>query len=142
MQNTRQKGRRLVKWLIAYFKQFDPTAYEVVGSGSGSAKGDMQVPRANLVIEAKNQQTMPSRQDVLQAKRQAFTTQEFALIFRHPDSSEANPECYVTIHLDYFLKLLSKGTQTLVEGGNSQEARYTVQRAITSLKAVLKLYNQ
>lgn len=137
--NTRQKGRRLVKWLIEYFKQFDTTTYEVVGSGSGTAKGDMQVPRANLVIEAKNQKTMPSKHDVLQAKRQAFTTQEYALIFRHPDSPESNPECYAVIHLEYLLQLLSKATGSLLTNQNSQEAKYRLNTLKNAIRAVEKI---
>lgn len=128
----------MVKWLVDYFHPFDPHAVEIVGSGSGREKGDMRIPRANLVIEAKNQETLHIGMDILQAKRQGFNFNEYALIFRHPKSPQDNPDCYAVIHVDYLSKLLemSYGERQITD--DNRELKYMLRQARELLRRILK----
>ena len=136
--NTRQKGRKLVKWLVDYFRPFDPHVVEIVGSGAGREKGDMRIPRANLVIEAKNQETLHIGRDILQAKRQGFNVNEYALIFRHPQSPQDNPDCYAVIHVDYLSTLLQKAYGERMITDDNKELRYMLRQARENMRRILK----
>ncbi|KKL48011.1 hypothetical protein LCGC14_2329760, partial [marine sediment metagenome] len=52
-KSKKEKGRAFVRKIVAILRQeVDASTYEVVGSGAGKDKGDIRVPRLDLVIEA------------------------------------------------------------------------------------------
>ena len=58
--NTRQKGRAFALKVIHRLRELDPATYEVSGSGAGLDKGDVCVPRFDLVIECKDSKQLRS----------------------------------------------------------------------------------
>jgi len=107
--NTKQKGRKLVKIILAQVRnELDRSAYEVSGSGAGLDKGDIRIPILDLVIEAKNCKVIQMANWVKQAEREGLGHSNTALMWRHPKSSQENPEVRVDISLDYFITLASR----------------------------------
>jgi len=137
MVNTRQKGRKLVKQIIDIFRnEIDPATYEVVGSGAGKDKGDIRCPKHDLVIEAKNCQTLNIGKWTEQAEREGLNSSKTALMWRHPKSPQENPDIRVDISLEYFIKLLNKNTEQY----DSREKKWAIEnlkRAIQKVQNML-----
>ena len=141
VMNTRQKGRKLVKWGVDFFRDIDSGTYEVVGSGVGKEKGDQRVPRFDLIIEWKNQKTLSIGKDILQAQSQGLGYNNYALAFRHPKSPEDRPEVYFVIHADYFKELIQRSAEPKIKEPD-RNICYKLKSLIKYAKEVIKEVEQ
>lgn len=138
VKNSRQKGRKLVKIIIDLLRnKVDRGTYEVVGSGAGLDKGDIRVPSIDLVIEAKNCETLSMKKWTKQSEREGLGHSNTALAWRHPDSSQANPEIRIDISLEFFIDILQRYKEPVMKELD-QNMKWKLQRMIDSAKAVLK----
>jgi len=134
VQNTRQKGRRFVKEIIDIFRrEIDEATYEVVGSGAGPDKGDVRVPKLDLVIEAKDHKKISVAQWIEQAEEEGLGFSDYALIWKHP----RNKEFYVDIPLNYFIELLKKYEEPKIKEPD-RELKWKLNHLKTSINQVLK----
>jgi hypothetical protein len=108
MKNTRQAGRAFVKRIIEKLKDIDPATYEIVGSGAGKEKGDLRIPRFDLVGEAKDHTKAQVAAWVEQSEKEGLNVNNTALFWRHPKSPKGNPDIRVDISIDFFKELLSR----------------------------------
>jgi hypothetical protein len=82
-----------------------------IGSGSGKRKGDIA---ANLpfLLEAKNQKILKIQEWIRQSREQAqignYDRDKWGLVFKNPESPDANPEMFIVIDFFQFLELLKK----------------------------------
>jgi len=87
-------------------------------SGAGFRKGDI-ASNLPFLIEAKNQKTIKIQEWVRQAKSQAkignYDPDKWALVFKNPESPDANPEMFVTIDFYQFLDLLKRYSEPRVK---------------------------
>lgn len=135
--NARQKGRAFVLKCIDRLKPLDEATYEVAGSGAGRDKGDIRVPRFDLVIEAKDQNKVSMADWTLQADRQNLGYSKSALLWRHPQSPSSNPDIRVDIDLDYFVELLERAGEPKIKKEDRQ-MQWKLQALINAAKALLK----
>jgi len=147
-QSIIQKGKRFEK-LIATEIEAEGLglARREGGSGSGKKKGDIA---ANLpfLLECKNQPSVKI-QAILnwidQSKRQAeignWSPEKWALVFKDPRTTEANPKIYAVIDFWELLKLFKKDSEPRIKEPD-RELRWKVQRLVDSAKAVLKELKQ
>lgn len=109
VKNTRQKGRKLVLKIIEILRrELDDAAYEVVGSGAGKDKGDIRIPRLDLVVEAKNWKQVNMVSWIRQTEKEGLGYSDAVLMWRVPSSPSANPEIRVDMSLDYFIKMAQR----------------------------------
>ena len=104
--SAKQKGRVLVKQIIDLFKPLDPNAHEVVGSGSGLNKGDLQLPNLGIAIEAKNHESYAMSEWVKQLKEEEVANDIVALGFRDPKTPQVNPDIYFVLSSENMYKLV------------------------------------
>jgi len=133
MINKRQKGRKLVKEILQRLKEAKIHAYEIVGSGSGLEKGDIRVPSADLVIEAKKQKVVKIQEWVKQSKKEGLGYNKTALIWQVPKT----PEIRADIELDYFIELLKRAAEPKIKQ-DDRELKYQLQRLKIIINQILK----
>lgn len=137
-KSKKEKGRAFVRKIVAILRQeVDASTYEVVGSGAGKDKGDIRVPRLDLVIEAKNHEKATVALWTLQADREGLGYSKTALFWRHPKSPSSNPDIRVDITLDYFLELVLRSAEPIIKKEDRQFA-YKIKQLRESARAVLK----
>jgi len=109
VKNTRQKGRKLVLKIIEILRrELDDATYEVSGSGAGLDKGDIRIPRLDLVVEAKNWKQVNMVSWIRQTEKEGLGYSDAVLMWRVPSSPETNPEVRVDMSLDYFINLAKR----------------------------------
>jgi len=139
LKNTRQKGRKLVKIILGILRrELDGSSYEVVGSGMGKDKGDIRVPRLDLVIEVKNQQTIRMAEWVKQAEKEGLGYSEAVVMWRHPESPQERPDIRVDMSLDYFIELAQRFAEPITKEP-SRELKYKLERLKNDCHQVIKL---
>lgn len=121
LESAQKKGKKFEK-LVAKEVEAEGLgiARREAGSGSGLRKGDIAASLPFL-LECKNQNI--SIKVFLgwidQAKRQAeignWSLEKWALIFKDPRSTEANPEIYAVIDFWEFLKLLKRYSEPRIK---------------------------
>lgn len=110
------------------------------GSGSGKRKGDIA---ANLpfLLEAKNQRTLKIQEWIRQAREQArignYDRDKWGLVFKNPESPDANPEMFIAIDFFQFLDLLKRYSEPRIKKPD-REIKWKIQRLIDAGKAVIK----
>ena len=114
-----EKGKRFEKQIAqAIMDAGFGLARREAGSGSGLRKGDI-ASNLPFLIEAKNQKTIKIQEWVRQAKSQAkignYDPDKWALVFKNPESPDANPEMFVTIDFYQFLDLLKRYSEPRVK---------------------------
>ncbi len=116
--STRQVGRQLVKIIIERLNHLDPSMHEVVGSGQGKNKSDIQMPGLSIAIEAKNcaGYSMGEWIDDLEKER-GIANDMVVLAFREPKSPKANPKIYYTLAEEDFEKLLKAKKDSIPDIG-------------------------
>jgi hypothetical protein len=138
VKNTRQKGRAFVKKIVEILRsELDNGSYEVVGSGSGTDKGDIRIPSIDLVIEAKDQKQPQVASWIKQSDREGLGYSKTALMWRHPDSPSYNPDVRVDISLDLFIELAKRYQQPLIKEPD-KETKYWIGRVIADMKQLEK----
>ena len=133
MVNTKQKGRKLVKEIVRRLKEEDLSCYEVVGSGAGLLKGDIRVESLDLVIEAKKHKQLSMLNWVKQSEKEGLGYNKTALAWQIPNT----PDIRIDISFEYFCELLKRAQEPKIKEPD-REMRYKIQRAVESLKALLK----
>lgn len=104
--SAKKKGWRLESHLLAFFREhIDANTSRTAGSGSGIDKGDIRIPKANVLVEAKNAKTIKIIDWWEQANQQSFYEDTPVVIFRNPRKKEFE-ECLVLCALDFFTELL------------------------------------
>jgi Holliday junction resolvase len=131
--NTRQKGRKLVREIVRRLKEEGLSCYEVVGSGAGLLKGDIRVESLDLVIEAKKHKQISMVSWVKQSEKEGLGINRTALAWQIP----ATPDIRIDVSLEYFIDLLLRAQGPKIKQVD-REMRYKIQRAVDSLKALLK----
>lgn len=137
MINTRQAGRAFVKKVIAELKELDQATYEVTGSGSGLDKGDLRIPRFDIVGECKDAQQIAMALWITQAERQGLQHSRTALFWRNPRSPKNDPEIRVDISMIFFKELLARFAEPVIKK-EDREFKYKIQRLRQDCQAVLK----
>jgi len=138
MVNRKQKGRKLVLQIIERLRdELDKSTYEVAGSGASLDKGDIRVPILDLVIEAKNSETISMAKWVKQSEREGLQHSKTALMWRHPKSSQNNPEVRVDISLDYFIEMAQRYSEPRIKAPD-RELKYYMGRLKEDIKQVDK----
>lgn len=134
-KSAKAKGNRFEKFVLDYVREnLDAHAYQPVGSGSGLEKGDIYLPKHEVVIEAKNQAKLSILDWWEQAESQAHN-QIPALVVRHPRYAEGKKTLAV-IYFEDFIELLTKQHDTVeVE---ETEADYTTRTAILAMERSVK----
>lgn len=136
--NKRQKGRAFVKKIIAILRQeVDKATYEVVGSGAGTDKGDIRVPRFDLVIEAKDHKKVSIAEWTGQSDAEGLGYSRTALFWRHPKSPSANPDIRVDIGVDYFIELLKRAGEPIKKKEDREFQYNNVKQLVIAAKRVL-----
>ena len=136
--NKKQKGRKLVLQIVKRLRnELDISAYEVAGSGAGLDKGDIRIPILDLVIEAKNSQTISMAKWTEQSEREGLGHSKTALMWRHPKSPLERPEIRVDISLDYFIDLAQRYKEPKIKAP-TREVSWKIKHSIQSLKTLLK----
>lgn len=135
--NTRQKGRSFTMKCIDRVKDLDAATYEVVGSGAGRDKGDMRMPRFDMVIECKDHRAAQVASWTDQTDRQGLGYSKTALLWKHPKSPSANPNIRVDISLDFFKELLARYGEPKIKQPD-RDLRWALARLITAAKEVTK----
>ena len=137
MKNTRQAGRAFVLKVLERVKAVDSGSYEVVGSGAGKVKGDLRMPRFDLVAECKDWDKVSMGSWTRQTDRQGLGYNKVALFWRHPDSPKANPDIRVDLAMDYFLELLARAGDPIVKR-EDREFKFKVERLKSAAHEILK----
>jgi len=110
------------------------------GSGSGLRKGDI-ASNLPFLIEAKNQKTIKIQEWIRQAKSQAkignYDSDKWALVFKNPESPDANPEMFVTIDFYQFLDLLKRYTEPKIKKPD-REMKWHLERLKDSVNQVIR----
>lgn len=133
MLNTRQKGREIVKEVIARLKENGLKCYEVVGSGAGLLKGDIRVESLDLVIEAKKHKRTSMSDWAKQSEREGLGYNKTALAWQIPKT----PHIRIDIDLDYFCELLKRAEEPKIKALDRQ-ARWDCERLVEDAKKVIK----
>jgi len=109
-------------------------------SGGGFRKGDI-ASSLEFMLECKNEKQTNFLPNIDQAKEQARIGNKWpgkwALITMDPRTTENNPSIYATINFWEFLRLLKKNSEPRIKEPD-RDAKYKIQRAVESLKALLK----
>lgn len=144
-QSIIEKGKRFEKMIAREIEAEGlGMARREVGSGSGKKKGDIA---ANLpfLLECKHQPSVKIQailnwidQAKEQAKKGNWSPDKWALIFQDPRSTEVNPEIYGVIDFWQILKLFKKDSEPRIKEPD-KELKWKIQRAVDSLRAVLKV---
>ena len=129
------KGKRMEKFVLDYVREnLDAHAYTPRGSGNGLEKGDVYLPKHDVVIEVKNAFTVKIAQWWKQAEEQAHN-QTPCLIFRHPQFAEGKKTLAV-VHMEYLVDLLKgQDNEVTVE---TTVADYDVRDAISKLETAAR----
>ena len=114
-----EKGKRFEKQIAqAIMDAGFGLARREANSGAGFRKGDI-ASNLPFLIEAKNQKTIKIQEWIRQAKSQAqignYDPDKWALVFKNPESPDANPEMFVTIDFYQFLDLLKRYSEPRVK---------------------------
>ena len=114
-----EKGKRFEKQIAQAIQDAGfGLARREAGSGSGLRKGDI-ASNLPFLIEAKNQKTIKIQEWIRQAKSQAeignYDSGKWALVFKNPESPNANPEMFITIDFYQFLDLLKRYAEPRVK---------------------------
>ena len=111
------------------------------GSGSGKRKGDI-FSSLDYLLEVKNEECPHFLQNIRQARRQAeignWNGDKWILVQRNPESPQNNPELFAVIDFYELLGLLKKSNEPIIKEPD-RDAKYKIQRAVDSLRAVLKV---
>ncbi len=138
VKNTRQKGRKFILICLGHLrKDIDINSYEVSGSGAGLDKGDIRVPKCDLVIEGKSCETISMKKWVEQAEREGLDQSRTALFWRIPGSPQENPEIRVDISYQYFVELLQRHSEPKMKEMD-RSFRWKLQRLKDSINQVIK----
>lgn len=119
-------------------------AIRTPGSGSGKIKGDV-FSGIDFMVECKNQKKMNWWADIDQAKKEAvdgnYDPDKWSLVVRDPRTPESNPSVYAVIDLWQWLELLKRSNEPIIKEPDRQ-VRWKIQRAIQSLKELLKEFEE
>lgn len=116
VKNTRKKGRAFVLKIINRLRnELDSSTYEVSGSGAALDKGDIRVPLADLVIEAKDWKKISMANWVKQSEKEGLQHSKTAVMWKHPESPSDNPEIRVDISLEYFIDILKRYSEPKIK---------------------------
>jgi hypothetical protein len=137
VKNTRQKGRAFVRKCLNQLYCVDTSAYEVVGSGAGHDKGDIRLPKYDLVIECKDNKQATVANWTGQTEKQGLGYSRTALMWRHPKSPSAKPDIRVDISLDFFRELLARFSEPAIKAPD-REMKYLLQRLTETAKKIIK----
>jgi len=135
MINTRQKGRELVKEVIAILKDENGIeCYETVGSGSGTRdKGDIRVPALDLVIEAKKHKRVSMTDWAKQSEKEGLGYNKTALAWQIPQTSDIR----IDIDVRYFANLLKRAEEPKMKQPD-REMKYELMRLVETAKRIIK----
>lgn len=141
VKNTRQKGRKVVKYAIPILRDYDPTAYECVGSGQGTHdKGDVRLPQFKTTLEFKNVQQISVESWIHEIEKDARMQGDThgIVVWRCPKSPENSPHFHAAIDFWALMELLkeSRGDKTVEP---SRELRWALENIKQSANKVLKL---
>lgn len=118
MSSTRQKGRVLVKIIIDRLKYLDPAMHEVVGSGQGKNKSDIQMPSLSVAIEAKNQKNYELTTWLEDLEKERGIANEMVILaFRETKSPQLNPKIYYIVSEEDMQKLLEAKKNSIPDTG-------------------------
>ena len=136
-----EKGKRFEKQIAqAIMDAGFGLARREAGSGSGLRKGDI-ASNLPFLIEAKNQKTIKIQEWIRQAKSQAqignYDSGKWALVFKNPESPDANPEMFVTIDFYQFLDLLKRYTEPKIKKPD-REMKWHLERLKDSVSQVIR----
>ena len=136
-----RKGHRFEKQIAQEIQDAGfGLARREAGSGSGLRKGDI-ASNLPFLIEAKNQKTIKIQEWVRQAKSQAkignYDPDKWALVFKNPESPDANPEMFVTIDFYQFLELMKTAEQPKMKEPD-REMKYKIERFVEYGRSLLK----
>lgn len=145
-RSKKMKGANFEKILVELFKQLDPKAYRIFGSGAGLQKGDIYCPNRQWLIECKNHKHLTIVKWLDQVKLQANDANLSMLVFKNPKSADVNPEPIVCISFEDLIRLCNglEGYKAPIneeyspKQGN-RELQYTVNNAKVVLSKLLKL---
>jgi len=136
-----EKGKRFEKQIAqAIMDAGFGLARREANSGAGFRKGDI-ASNLPFLIEAKNQKTIKIQEWVRQAKSQAkignYDPDKWALVFKNPESPDANPEMFVTIDFYQFLDLLKRYTEPKIKKPD-REMKWHLERLKDSVNQVIR----
>ena len=114
-----EKGKRFEKQIAQAIQDAGfGLARREAGSGSGLRKGDI-ASSLPFLLEAKNQKTIKIQEWIRQAKAQAeignYDSDKWGMVFKNPESPNANPEMFITIDFYQFLDLLKRYSEPRVK---------------------------
>ena len=141
VKNTRQKGRKVVQFALPILRDYDPSAYECVGSGQGNRdKGDVRSPKYKTTFEFKNVQQVAVESWIHEIEKDAQMQgdQYGILVWRCPKSPEANPHFHSAIDFWTLMELLSREPVNVLENP-SRELKYNLERLKNNITQTLKL---
>ena len=136
-----EKGKRFEKQIAQEIQDAGfGLARREAGSGSGLRKGDI-ASNLPFLIEAKNQKTIKIQEWIRQAKSQAkignYDPDKWALVFKNPESPDANPEMFITIDFYQFLDLMKTAEQPKIKKPD-REMKYKIERFVEYGRSLLK----
>lgn len=141
IKNTRQKGRKVVKFAIPLLRKYDPSAYECVGSGQGTHdKGDVRLPNYKTTLEFKNVQQISAEAWLHEIEKDAHTQGDHygIVVWRCPKSPEDNPHFHSAIDFWVLMDLLKESQEDRVLEP-SRELQWALENIKQSANRVLKL---
>ena len=141
VKNTRQKGRKVVTFAIPILRDYDPTAYECVGSGQGTHdKGDVRLPGFKATLEFKNVQQVSIEKWIHEIEKDASMQGDKygIVVWRCPESPENNPHFHSAIDFWTLMELLKQSQEDKVVEP-SRELRWALENIKQSANRVLKL---
>lgn len=135
--NKRQVGRAFVLKVIARLKELDQAAYEVAGSGAGLEKGDLRIPRFDIVGECKDSQVISMGEWTDQSEKEGLGYNRTVLFWRHPKSPRTNPNIRVDISLDFFMEMVARFGEPMIKK-TDREFRWKLGRLVQTAKEIIK----
>ena len=139
-RSKKGKGNRFEYYLRDYLKEnLDADTRKNLMSGAGYDKGDLRIPSLNIVLEAKNAQTVHLLMDWEQAKEQALGGDRAVLAIRNPKKPEFQ-ETLIVMDLGTFIEL-AKGQSTAdVKYTMDYQDRRRLQNLVSATKEVLNKF--
>ena len=142
-----KKGQKLEKWIAHRIELHGlGEASRTPRSGGGLKKGDVW-SNLDFTIEVKNQKTIHILKWIDQAKQEAekgnYYPTRWAVAFQDPRSPSENPEIYIVIDIDEFLRMCKIIERVKNEKKpENRELLYEVERAKQLIKKIEKLIKQ